>query len=206
MFGLFDNKDKETEEATAIAPNSSSGESVKMQVFLNARLQPAHRASLEKALVGICKEKELQVIGLGGETTTDPETGEASSCTFELELGSADIAPEIVQIFEVILAPKGSTWNLEGDEPQPFGTAEGMALRLDVSDLPKEEYEAGTASLYEECNKALSGAGAIVSNLTRDGETILYIYGSSFKDLVVRIQPLLESHPLCQKSRLEQIA
>lgn len=37
-------------------------------------------------------------------------------------------------------------------------------------------------------------------------ESALYMYGQNFETIRERIQPLLDSYPLCQRCRVERIA
>ena len=47
---------------------------------------------------------------------------------------------------------------------------------------------------------------AIFSYWTGNKETALYFYGENFERMKSAIQPFVDSYPLCQKSRIEQLA
>lgn len=53
---------------------------------------------------------------------------------------------------------------------------------------------------------AIDGIGRFYSYWEGNEWTALYFYGVSFVEMKQKIEPFIASYPLCQKSRIEQIA
>lgn len=188
-------------------PATVEGVPVTLYVELNARLQPMHRHDLEDVLEAICAEQGWDVQVVGGGTAVDSETGEVRCCDIHLWLASEELVPDVLGLIEAVLAPVGSTWYVDDAEPQPFGRAEGLALYLNGTDLPIEVYEAANVdAVLDECSRLIQGVGRLYSYWSGRTETALYLYGASFDELKARIQPLLESCPLCERCRVVRIA
>ena len=107
-----------------------------------------------------------------------------------------------------MLAPKGSRLHIpDQDRTLDFGKHEGLALHLNGTDLPSEVYANSDINfVFQECDRLLNGVAFVNSHWEGPLETALYMYGKDFQDMHRRLQPLLESYPLCQKSRVVQIA
>ena len=54
--------------------------------------------------------------------------------------------------------------------------------------------------------QAMEGIGRMYSYWEGSTYTALYFYGTSFAEMKEKIEPFIASYPLCQKSRIEQIA
>lgn len=88
-----------------------------------------------------------------------------------------------------------------------FGHQEGLALYLNGKDLPKKIYQKyPVRQVFDKCNSLLKGVGMVNSYWEGNTETALYMYGENYEQMVKRLEPLISTHPLCQKSRLIQIA
>ena len=53
---------------------------------------------------------------------------------------------------------------------------------------------------------AMDGIGRMYSYWEGQKYTVLYFYGTSFIEMKKRVEPFLAKYPLCQKSKIEQIA
>ena len=60
--------------------------------------------------------------------------------------------------------------------------------------------------VYDEINRRLGERGSIQGHWQGPTETALYLYGYSAAEMRSLIEDFLKSYPLCQKSRLVQIA
>ena len=173
---------------------------------LNARFQPKHRFELEDALQEILAEKQLGEI-TGGGTAQKPD-GEIACCDIEIHLTRDQ--PEDIQWLAGLLnrigIPKGSV--LQGVEPEiPVGTLEGLAYYSNGTDLPEEVYQTCDINyVIQQMEQAMEGIGSMYSWWEGNAYTALYFYGTSFSEMKSRIEPFIASYPLCQKSRIEQIA
>ena len=88
-----------------------------------------------------------------------------------------------------------------------FGHQEGLALYLNGKDLPQKIYQKyHVRQVFDKCDALLKGVGMVNSYWQGYAQTALYMYGDSYSEMVKRIEPVLSRHPLCQKSRLVQIA
>lgn len=88
-----------------------------------------------------------------------------------------------------------------------FGHQEGLALYLNGRDLPQKVYQKyHLRQVYDQCEASLKGVGMVNSYWQGYAQTALYMYGDSYSEMVKRIAPVVSRHPLCQKSRLVQIA
>ena len=88
-----------------------------------------------------------------------------------------------------------------------FGLWEGLAIYLNGTDLDPEVYANNDVNeLIEQLQKAAEGIGRFDSYWQGGEETALYFYGESFAGMKSVLAPVMDGHPLCQKSRVEQIA
>ena len=60
--------------------------------------------------------------------------------------------------------------------------------------------------VIEQMEQAMEGIGRMYSYWEGSTYTALYFYGTSFAEMKEKIEPFIASYPLCQKSRIEQIA
>ncbi|MEY0578559.1 hypothetical protein [Providencia manganoxydans] len=180
-----------------------------MTVTLKARIEPERRADLEDAFTQVMQGmgKEIQVTG-GGTLLSD--NGEAEEC--DIELAVADASDEnislIIQLFSSMLAPKGSRLVIHGEDTViEFGDEEGLALYFNGTELPDEVYENSDINeIFDKLDEAVEEIGAIHGVWEGPTETAFYFYGTSFAEMSALIQPVIDSFPLCEKSRIVQIA
>lgn len=176
---------------------------------LNARLQPADRAEhFEEALDDKLRGTKTGEITGGG--TMQRETGEVEYCDIEMRLlqASPEMEGMIIETLEALGAPKGSKLEV-GDDHQvvAFGVNEGLAVYLNGTDLPVETYQRCKIDFVRsEFDRLLEGQGQVFSTWQGPTGTALYMYGPSFVEMHKCLADFLHSYPLCDKSRLEQIA
>lgn len=175
---------------------------------LNARLQPMHRHELEDELKELLDNENLGEI-VGGGTLQRPD-GEIESCDIEIELNddSAESLNRLVELVGQLDIPKGSALLcIEPELKIEVGTQEGLAYYSNGTDLPDEVYEnCDINHVIEQMEAAMEGIGGFYSYWEGSKWTALYFYGDSFVEMKQRIEPFIASYPLCQKSRIEQIA
>jgi hypothetical protein len=176
---------------------------------LNHRIQPIDRGEQYEDPL----DEMLQAEGLGSVTgggTAMKESMEIDYVDIEIELsGSADDAVgRIIAFLEEAGAPKGSKIIVEDDgRTNDFGKLEGLGLYLNGTDLPDKIYEEEDINdVVEALDTLLDGVSAFDSFWEGNTETALYAYGASFAKMRSLIEPYLAKHPLCQLSRIEQIA
>lgn len=173
---------------------------------LNARFQPKHRFELEDALQEILEEAQAGEI-TGGGTAQNPD-GEIAYCDIDIHLTEDN--PErlnwLVSLLNTIGIPKGSI--LQGTDPEiEAGTLEGLAYYSNGADLPDEVYQTCDINyVIDQMEQAMEGNGRMYSYWEGSTYTALYFYGTSFAEMKEKIEPFIASYPLCQKSRIEQIA
>ena len=61
-------------------------------------------------------------------------------------------------------------------------------------------------TVIEQMEAAMEDIGCLYSYWKSNEWTALYFYGTSFVEMKQKIEPFITSYPLCQKSRIEQIA
>jgi hypothetical protein len=176
---------------------------------LNDRAQPMDRGELyEDPLEAVLKKRRAGSVTGGG--TQLGKDAEIEFCDIEIEVHEpvADALTLVKTTLEELGAPKGSKLILEAEgEELPFGLNEGLAVYLNGTDLPDEVYaECDSNFVYSEFNRLLGTDGKVHSHWQGPTETALYMYGRSFETMKKRLSSFLASYPLCQKSRIEQIA
>lgn len=173
---------------------------------LNARFQPKHRFELEDALQEILEKEQAGEV-TGGGTAQNPN-GEIAYCDIDIYL--TEDTPErlnwLVSLLNTIGIPKGSI--LQGTGPEiEVGPLEGLAYYSNGADLPDEIYQTCDINyVIEQMEQAMEGIGRMYSYWEGSTYTALYFYGTSFAEMKEKIEPFIASYPLCQKSRIEQIA
>jgi hypothetical protein len=171
-------------------------------VRYNAPLQPIDRGHFEDPLIDY-----LQTIG--GEVTgggTQMKEDGIEYAETEVALRSRDDIPGVIAQLEQAGAPKGSLL-LDGDKQIPFGRAEGLALHLNGVDLPDEVYQqCDFDTVVQEMEKAIAPDGRFLTYWQGGRETSLFFYGSSFESMRAATAAFVASYPLCQRSRVEQVA
>lgn len=173
---------------------------------LNARFQPKHRFELEDALQEILEKEQMGEV-TGGGTALHPDGGVAY-CDIEIHLADdvLDAVDWLTDLLNGIGIPKGSM--LQGIEPEiEVGTLEGLAYYSNGVDLPEEVYRTCDINyVIEQMEQAMEGIGRMYSYWEGNAYTALYFYGTSFTEMKEKIEPFIATYPLCQKSRIEQIA
>jgi hypothetical protein len=177
---------------------------------LNARIMPQTRGKRFELPL----KKALAKSGLGevmGGGTLQQKTGEIEYCGIDIDL--FDVAQGIPFICAFLAkqgAPKGSKLLYKQDKRQveePFGTAEGLAVYLNGTDLPAAVYEQSSIDeVIESFARLLGKQGAIQGYWQGPTETALYLYGESAEEMLRLIAPFVATYPLCQKARIQQIA
>lgn len=198
MFGLFKKKIKEPE----IEPQY-------IVVNLNARIQPIHRGEIfEDILDEMLSQNNLGEVSGGG--TLQAESGEIESCDIEIQVSNSNVetVTKIKDTLENIGVPKGSKINVEENDTEiEFGTLEGLALYLNGTELDDKVYEQGDSDfVYSELDRLTEEKGRVYSYWQGPTETAFYLYGNSFEEMKTLLSEFIDNYPLCQKSRLEQIA
>ena len=198
MFGLFKKKESrpETEPEYIVAT-------------INARIQPMHRAEIyEDLLDEVLSKNSIGEVSGGG--TLQSQCGEIEHCDVEIQVNNSN--EETVEVIRASLenlgVPKGSKLKVEATNSEiEFGTLEGLAIYLNGTDLDSEVYENSDSNyVYSELDRLTQGIGKIYSYWQGPKETAFYLYGTSFAQMKSQISGLVNSYPLCQKCRIEQIA
>ena len=198
MFGLFKKKEKVVE----VEPQF-------VVVTVNARLQPMHRAEIyEDPLDEILSMESKCEISGGG--TLQSKTGEIEHCDIEIQVPDSDDSTInlIKSSLEKIGVPKGSKITIEATDSEiEFGSLEGLAIYLNGTDLDDEVYANSDSNhVYSELDRLTHGAGKVYSYWQGPTETAFYLYGTSFSEMKLLISELVDTYPLCQKCRIEQVA
>lgn len=179
---------------------------MELTLKLNARLQPKHRFELEDALQEILEKEQMGEVTGGG--TAQNADGEIAYCDIDIDLvdDNLDCVKWLAELLNKMGIPKGSV--LQGVEPEmEIGTLEGLAYYSNGVDLPDEVYKTCDINyVIEQMEQAMEGIGSMYSYSEGSVYTALYFYGSSFTEMKKKIEPFIASYPLCQKSRIEQIA
>jgi hypothetical protein len=177
---------------------------------INARVMPLERGDRYEDPL----QEALDANGLGAVTgggTMQAQNGEIEFCGVDIDLFDAERGlPFVGQFLAECGAPKGSQleYTLDGERKSlPFGFLEGLALYLNGTGLTDEVYRTCDSNfVYDEINRLLGKRGAIQGHWQGPTETALYFYGYSAAEMQSLIADLLGKYPLCQKSRLVQIA
>lgn len=179
---------------------------MELTLKLNARLQPKNRFELEDALHEMLEREHMGEVTGGG--TAQKSNGEIAYCDIEIHLIRDELGRVkwLADILNRIGIPKGSI--LQGLEQEiEVGTLEGLAYYSNGVDLPDEVYKTCDINyVIEQMEQAMEGIGRMYSYWEGDTYTGLYFYGSSFSKMKQKIEPFISTYPLCQKSRIEQIA
>lgn len=179
---------------------------MELTLKLNARFQPKHRFELEDALQEILEKAHMGEVTGGG--TAQNVDGEIAYCVIDIQLtnDALDSVTWLVDLLNRIGIPKGSV--LQGIEPEiEVGILEGLAYYSNGVDLPPEVYATCDINyVIEQMELAMEGIGRLFSYWEGSTHTALYFYGRSYSEMKQKIEPFISTYPLCQKSRIEQIA
>ena len=179
---------------------------------INAPIQPIDRGDqFEDPLEVLLKEDGLGEVTGGG--TMLGEDGTIAFCDVEFEVlnDATETLSAVRRVLDEIGLPKGSMLIVESDRAEgvreiPVGTHEGMAIYLNAADLPAEVYETcDIEEVIEEVSRRLNGVGLYRSYRSTPSAFILYLYGPSFEAMQDRLADYMESYPLFEGARVEQI-
>ena len=177
---------------------------VNVTLELNARLQPLHRGEIFEDMF----EEMFRRFGIGeitGAGTLQMPSGEVEKCDISMEIYKSKLNPFISRLKRIDIIPKGSKLIIN-DEETPIGTAQGMAIYLNGTELAAEVYKNNDINqLIEELDKALEGLAQRLSHWEGPSETALYYYGSDYIKMKKAILPIMKNHPLCEKGRSVKI-
>lgn len=177
---------------------------------LNARVQPIDRGDyFEDPLHETLKKSNLGSVTGGGTQLAEDPAGIAF-CDVEINVheASEETLQTIADRLEALGAPKGSKLIVENTGREiPFGKQEGIAVYLNGVDLDDEVYAScDFDTVVSELNRMMGDKGAYRGYWQGERETGVYCYGPSYNEMKTAIEPFLNSYPLCQESRVEQIA
>lgn len=180
-------------------------------IDLNARFQPEERFDLEDALTMILEKFEMGEVS-GGGTMCAPN-GEIIGCDITVQIYKEKFEGHLDKAFDSLTGiltklgiPKGSKL-VCGEVAREVGTLEGLAFYANGRELPKEVYASCDINfVIEEMGLCMEGVGRFYSYWEGEEETALYFYGTSYQKMYECIERMVEEYPLCQKSRIEQIA
>lgn len=174
-------------------------------LHLNMPLQPMHRHHLEDELDELLKKENLGEV-VGGGTIMNERQDEIESCDIQIDLydDNEDAIDRLVNIINETGISKGSKLIGEDNDHQiEVGTLEGLAYYNNATELPQEVYESCDINhLIEEMLSVMKGVGGLYSFWETDKWTILYFYGNSFEEMKQKIEPIIATYPLCQKSKI----
>ena len=170
-------------------------------------IQPVDRGNrYEDPLADELSRREQGTVDGGGSSLS--AEGEIQFADIELRLVNLDDALHFARsLLESMGAPVGSELLIQRDGSKhtvPFGVAECLAIYLDGATLPDEVYaESDVNDLVEQVeNAAAPKGGQFRSYWEGPTETALYLYGPSAEAMLVSLESLLASYPLCQNARI----
>lgn len=176
-----------------------------VDVQINDKIQPIDRGDVyEDPLDEWLQDNNYGEV-MGGGTFLD-ESGEIGGCELEITLSDQKFIPELIKKLESYGAPKGSIIKFN-DENIEFGKLEGLGLYINGTELPSEVYaNCDINFVLSEIERLTKITPAVNRFWEGSAETALYFYGPSFEKMKKEISHLIETYPLCQKSRVIQIA
>ncbi|CAG7619418.1 hypothetical protein ACFQI7_03275 [Paenibacillus allorhizosphaerae] len=180
-------------------------------IQLNDKIMPMDRGVLyEEPLDEFLRSNRYGEITGGG--TMQAESGEIEFCDMEVLIYKGNdyrsIIGEIILKLEDLGAPKRSHVILENtEECIAFGKKEGLAIYLDSVNLPERVYaQCDLNVVLTELSRLIGYDGEVERYWQGTTETAFYFYGDSFEDMKNAIWSLTELYPLCQNTRIVQIA
>lgn len=179
---------------------------MELTLKLNAKFQPVHRFDLEDALQEILENTGKGEVTGGG--TAQAASGEVEYCEIEISLNNTgeDNVSWLKDLLNRIGIPKKSVLSGDGISIE-VGTLEGLAYYSNGVDLSEEVYRTCDINyVIKQMETAMDGIGSMYSYWEGNKYTVLYFYGSSYEEMRKRIEPFISEYPLCQKSKIEQIA
>lgn len=173
-------------------------------LHINAPLQPRDRGALfEDGIDEVLKNHKIGSVCGGG--TLMKKTGGILSCDIEFEIDNDRLEDFTSFLKKIDLIPKGSVLEI-GAENIALGTAEGLALYLNGTELSDDVYKNNDINeLIALLGKALGRSGEMYSYWGYPSETALYFYGSDYGEMNTKIADIVRTHPLCEKCRIEKM-
>lgn len=170
-------------------------------LHINGRLSPESRCrNYEEPLSKVFRKVKWGTITGGG--TELKENGEPLSCDIEIEVKKRH-KPSLVAFLQSLeIFPVDSSITYE-KEKYELGTLEGVALYLNARSENYAKYNIN--ELVKDIDKALGDTYTIWSGWEGRKETALYFYGVDYEAMKKRLIPIIKTHPLCEKCRMEQI-
>jgi hypothetical protein len=203
MFGIKFGGTKKQEEAQA-----PDGDFVIAR--LNAKVQPIDRGEyFEDPLMETLESAGLgDVTGGGTQMAEEPYGIEFCDLVILVKAANEETLAVIIKRLNDLGAPKGSKLILETTGKEiPFGVTEGIGVFLNGADLSDNVYaECDINHVIEEFDRLLGDKGKFRGYWEGSRETALYCYGRSFEEMRAALQPFIDSYPLCEGARIEQIA
>ncbi|MEZ5894295.1 MAG: hypothetical protein R3C58_14275 [Parvularculaceae bacterium] len=177
---------------------------------LNAKVQPIDRGDYFEDPLGETLAKAGLGEVTGGGTQLSAEPYGIEFCDLEICVRAADeeTLATIIKRLNDLGAPKGSRLIIEKTGRQiPFGVMDGLAVYLNGSDLPDHVYrDCDVNHVIDEFNRLLEGVGGFRGYWEGERETALFCYGRTYEAMKAALRPFLETYPLCERARVEQIA
>jgi hypothetical protein len=181
-------------------------------IELNHKIQPIDRGSwYEDPIEALLKAEDLGSLDGGGSYLMSSDSNEIALVDIRIVV-TRDPDHTIQKVIAFLEkekgAPKGSVVRIAGqDRTISFGVREGLGLYLNGTDLPRDVYASNDVNVViAELNALLGDDGRFADFWRGPKETALYAYGRSFVGMRDRIGEYVGRHPLCQRSRLVQIA
>ena len=154
-----------------------------LQVRINARLPSVQRGDRYEDPLAYWLEARFPGSRVtGGGTLRSPE-GEPLSCGIDAAVvGDSDaILNGVVGFLVEQGAPRGSSATIVDGAYRPVGTAEGLAVYLDGTDLPASVYAAHDVNeFFDQLHEAIAGTGALQAFWEGHDTTAVYVYGPSY--------------------------
>lgn len=198
MFGLFTKRSADPQQ-----------NDFALTVRLNALVQPIDRGRyFEDPLDSALEARGLgRVVGGGTQRAADPY----GIAFVEIALRVRDLEDEtlcfITNTLESAGAPKGSRLVVPGRSDMAFGHLECMGLFLNATDRADETCATGNVNeIIQDLDRLAGDAGNFRSYWQSTRGTALYFYGTSFQDMVARVQDYLMTEPAVARTRVEQLA
>ena len=115
---------------------------------------------------------------------------------------------ELIYKFEELGAPKGSYLTIEETNIDiNFGQKEGLGIYLDGINLPPNVYrDCDINYVIEKIRQLIKDEDEILRYWEGNEVTALYFYGDSFERMKNNILNFINTYPLCQNTKLIQIA
>lgn len=186
-----------------------TGTTSALEVRINARLHAVQRGDRYEDPLAFWLEQHFPGSRVTAAGTLLSADAEPVSCAVRADVvgDPTEVRDAVAAFLDHLGTPRGSAVIVDGLDPLPFGTTEGLALYLDGSGLPPEVYAAHDVNEFlDEVHEALGGTGTLQSFWETEHTTAVYLYGPSAEDMRAALAELLDAHPLARNSRLERIA